>query len=100
MSETQIETEILLIQADEWAQGLASKTKLDSVRDVIFHLRYNKQLSYTAIKKFLSEAGIKTSTGSLSKFYRSRFNAEMEKSFAPTVLTRISELKASKAQTQ
>lgn len=100
MPEKSSESLNLLVKADAWQQRKWGRSKLDDAKDAIFHLRYNKHLSYTAIKHFLAESGIKTSTGSLSQFFRSRFPAGTAERIAPVIMTRLADIKSTKDNSQ
>ena len=92
MTETQSNNERLLIKSERWNPPRRGKSKLEEAKDAIFNLRHNKGLSYTAIKRFLDEEGISTSTAALSSFCKSRFNPENAVKVKPLVLARLAEL--------
>lgn len=95
-----LETDKLLMKAEEWTLQKQGRSRLEDAKAAIFHLRYNKNLSYTAIKHFLDEAGIKTSTASLSRFFRSRFSSEVAEKTKPIVLERLTTLKSAEDSRQ
>lgn len=94
------ESDQLLMKAEKWTQRKQGRSRLEDAKAAIFHLRYNKKLSYTAIKHFLEEAGIKASTASLSRFFRSRFSAEAAEKTKPIVLERLATLKSAEGANQ
>ena len=100
MPERNSENDMLLLKAEEWTPPKTGRTKLEGARDAIFHLRRNKGLSYTAIKRFLSEAGMATSTAALSQFFRSRFPEAAAAATATAVMSRLAKLQEEKAGSQ
>ena len=90
----------LLMKSEEWSPQISKRSKLEEARNTIFQLRYNRGLSYTAIKHFLAEAGITTSTAALSKFCKSRFNTEIAEKMKPFVMARIADLKSGSGNSQ
>ena len=87
----------LLMKSEKWNPPEKGKSKLEEVRNTIFHLRHNRGRSFTAIKRFLAEAGIKTSTAALSKYFKSRFSNEREEEMKANVLARLADLKLADA---
>jgi hypothetical protein len=84
----------LLLKAEAWTPPPMRISKLEEVKSSIFHLRYNRGLSYNAIRRFLADSGIKTSTAALSKYFRSRFAPGSTDTMKQTVVSRLDELKA------
>lgn len=87
----------LLVKSERWIYRKRGKSKLEKARSAIFNLRYNKRLSYTVIRHFLSEEGIRTSTAALSSFCRSRFTPEIVERVKLAIISRLAELAPSAA---
>ncbi len=90
--------EDLLLKSESWEPPKRGMSQLLPIKDAIFNMRYIKGFSFNAIKKFLAENGIKTSTGSLSGFCRSRFDDDTKESVKPEVLAKIADLLGNGAQ--
>lgn len=87
----QIDVNALLVKSEEWNPPNGGKTKLEELKETVFNLRYNKGLSYIMIRKFLGEAGIKTSAAALSNFCRTRFDAETAERMKASIAARLAE---------
>jgi len=98
MTESCPKDDTLLMKSEEWNPASRKRSKLEEVRNTIFHLRHNKEFSYTAIKHFLEESGIRTSTAALSNFCRSRFTKEALERTKTAVLSRLADLKREDAE--
>jgi hypothetical protein len=92
MPEQQIDINALLIKSEEWNPPNGGKTKLEELKETVFNLRFNKGLSYIMIRKFLAEAGIKTSAAALSNFCRTRFDAETTNKMKASIAARLAGL--------
>ena len=94
MAKTDNADDALLMKAEEWNPPIQGRSKLEEVKNTIFHLRYNKNCSYTAIKHFLAEAGIKTSTAALSRYFKFRLPSSNAAEMKPAVLARLASIKS------
>ena len=92
MPESKIDVNAILIKSEEWNPQSKAKTKLEELKETVFNLRVNKKLSFTAIKHFLAESEVKTSTAALSNFCRSRFNAQTEERMKTSVAEKLAGL--------
>lgn len=92
MQEQPIDPNALFIKSEEWNPPSKGRTKLEDLKETVFNLRFNKGLSYIMIRKFLDEAGIKTSAAALSNFCRTRFDTETTDKMKTSIAARLAEL--------